>query len=693
MITSIYIGQDKLDLFEEDNIVIDSSVSKIEDITKVFTDTSNSFSVPATDNNNKILKHFYTTNLVDGWDVFSKVNCVVELNGLFYKQLKLKLNSATVKSNKPVSYSLQMFGLLADLKDILGSDKLTDLDFSSYDFNYTGNNVWNSLINGSLSDVRFSTLSTKRLIYSSDSSVDNTDTIKNIAQGDTDLNSGLPFEALMPSILNIRIIEAIESKYGLTFSRDFFSQNQFNNLYLMLNGNKTVNRFEEQIVFDVATSDPTLYNNRVLLSDQLPYDNTYQLKISVDCDNLNQREKFKSVIKANGVEIHSIEGSGNEIGIFSYIVKRSEIQTNFENLTFHFSSEFPLEYKYTVDRDTSIDINSTFYKSEKDTEALSGVFNVTESMPDLKVIDYLSGLFKCFKLVCINTSETDIYIDSLEKYYRNGKVKDITKFVDFKEIPISTGKILNQINYKFKEPSTILQKQFFENNNIHYGDLEYKLTDENGKLVEGETVDVKLPFENMIYEKLQDLNGVNDVNFMYGYMANESLEPVNVKAHLHYIENISPIEPIKVLTGSIGYLLATRVNVPTHTLGVSTPQYSTVFGEEFNEYNGVLISNTIYSNFHKSYVENVFYKNRRIKKIQCKNLPTEFLINLKLNDVIEIKDEYYRINNYKVNLITKECLFELYNVDNLDLTPLTSITTDSTIYTTDSTTIKADNNS
>ena len=701
MIVSLYIQGYKLDLFKDDNIELKSAVADAQDITKVFTDSTNQFSLPATENNNKAFKHFYNANLVDGWDIFNKVKAVIELNGVFYKEVKLQLNKVVMKSNTPVSYDVQLFGLLSNLKDILGDDKLNSLDLSSYNFDYTSSEVVGRLTSSSLLNTICTPLSTKRLIYDSDSATNNTSTVKNVANNNTSFDSGLPFENTSVSLLNIAIISAIESKYGITFSRDFFGQNQFNNLYMLLNGGGIENEIEQQIIFDGVNNDPTTENNRILLSTNLPYSETIELRIEISCLGSNRTDPFTSSIKANGKEIHSVTANGNSIGDYVYLVKKSEFET-FENLTFHFKSSSILNYRYVIKRLVQRSIPRVQpkieYASERLHNNLTGVFNVQSKMPDLKIIDYLSGLFKAFKLVAISTTETNIFVDSLENYYNTGSVRDITPYVDFKEIPISVGKLLNEINYKFKEPQTLLQNQFFQNNNVYYGDLEYKLLDENDKLIEGESIDIELPFENMIYERLSDISGVDDPNFMYGYMANESLEPVNVKAHLHYVNgigtsNIFSSKKIKILTSSTSYTTKTLINVASHTLEFSSPQYSTVFGEEFNEYNGILISNTLYSNFHKSYIDNLFYKNRRIKNVKCKNLPTDFLINLELNDVLIIKEQYYRINNYNLNLITKECDFELYNVANLDLIPSVSITADTTEYTADNAIITTDNNS
>ena len=56
MKVSIYIGEDKLDLFNDEKISITQKLNDIEKLSNVFTDFTNSFTVPGTPNNNRILK-------------------------------------------------------------------------------------------------------------------------------------------------------------------------------------------------------------------------------------------------------------------------------------------------------------------------------------------------------------------------------------------------------------------------------------------------------------------------------------------------------------------------------------------------------------------------------------------------------------------------------------------------------------
>lgn len=664
MITELFIGNEKLDLNKDDSITIKSAIAKSEDISKVFTDTSNGFSVPATDNNNRIFKHYYNASVNNPFDARKLVLGAIYLDGIHYKTGNFKLNKVIVKSQKASSYSLDFFGLLTQLKGLLGDDKLSDLPLTSEDYDYTYTNVLVKLTDDTpLKNVSNSILTNKRYIYDSDAATDNTATIKNLADNDASADSGLDWYDTSSSLLNIKIIEAIETLYGLTFSRDFFGNDAFAKLYLLLNGGAEDINFEEQIVFDVATTDPTLQDDTILLSTALTFNDTNLLRISIDLQDVNT-DTFTSVIKANGVEIHSITGQGRSSdGVYVYLVYKDDFAV-FENLTFHLKSEKYLNYKYTVDRNVA---PLSSYKSERDTARIVSTFKIADKIPDIKVIDYLKGLFKTYKLVVIPTSETEMYVDTLENYYKNGTLRNVTGLIDFSNVPITTGKLLNEINYNFQEGETVLAKQFRTNTGVDYGSLELKITDSNGKLIEGGKLDIEVPFSNMVYEKLADVSGIDTVNVLYGLMADYSLESVKIKPHLHYINNVALDSDIKIIQTPSTVATSSTLNLPSHTLGYSSILYSTVFGEEFNEYNGVKIVNTLYSNYHKTYIDNIFNEKKRSYSFSIKNATMDLIHNLKLNDVLEIKQRLYRIESFDTNIIKKEIKLKLVNAINVEL--------------------------
>ena len=263
MITAIYIGTERLELFEDESIVIKSSVAKIEDITKIFTDTSNDFTVPASDKNNAIFEHWYESNLINGFDARKKVPAVIELSGINFKVGKIRLNKVNFKHNQPESYSLDFFGNLVDIKDKLQDDKLTDLDLSALDFVYNSTNVKTKL--QTVGDVSFSLLSKRRLLYDSVNTIETNDKQTNIYYNNDSNTSGLKPGDLTASVKQLKIIEAIESKYNFNFSRDFFGSYDFTNQFLALSGTNTTVPSQIPIAnVNGSPVDPTVNGNTML---------------------------------------------------------------------------------------------------------------------------------------------------------------------------------------------------------------------------------------------------------------------------------------------------------------------------------------------------------------------------------------------------------------------------------------------
>jgi len=54
----VYIKGQRLELFNDEKITINSSIQNVYDISKVFTDYSQGFTVPASPHNNAIFQHF-----------------------------------------------------------------------------------------------------------------------------------------------------------------------------------------------------------------------------------------------------------------------------------------------------------------------------------------------------------------------------------------------------------------------------------------------------------------------------------------------------------------------------------------------------------------------------------------------------------------------------------------------------------
>ena len=699
MITGVYIGTERLDLFEDETFEIKSSVARIEDITKVYTDISNDITVPATDKNNATFKHWYNADIINGFDARKKVPSTIENDGLNYRFGKIRLKKVNFKHNQPTNYTIGFFGNLVELKDKLQDDKLTDLSLSSLDFVFNSANVKSRL--QTVGDVSFSLLSKRRLLYDSSNSVIDDDKQTNIFFNGTDNNTGLRPSDILGSVKQIKIIEAIESKYNLTFSRDHFGLHDFDSQFMALSGKNTETSSQVPIANPNRGLgvDPTVNGNIMLatgfgsISDRV----TYAISFTITPYAEYQNEKYSMYLK-NGDKI--ISKRENVIG-YSATSAINFLDASLENVTFWVESSGRFEFKSTIQRSKESGLTPNFFNYNPENLNAAINYTVANRLPDIKIIDYIKGIFKMSKLVAIAEKDGSIYVDSLQQYYRKGKVYDLSDHIEYDKHTVSAGNILNEINYQFEEPQTILNQQFVKQNDRGYGDLELKIYEDPNAdpkvLIDGKKLDFKLPFEQIVYEKIKDINDQNSfLTMQYGLLQDENLEFVTIKPHIHYIETFKS-NYILPDPGAIKYIEDNQTatflddfNCPLHIIDLSLQTFSTTFRNEFSTYDGNSIDNNLYTNYHKNYIESVFNIQKREYNFTAIEVPTYIVLNLKLNDVIEIKGKFFRIDEFTTNTKNNNIQFKLINDRKVDLTPLFPVSADSTRFTADRTDITAD---
>lgn len=97
----VYIEGKKIELFEDEQINVTSSVQNINDISKVFTDFSQSFTVPASTVNNAIFQHFYQSDVGDVQTGASLIdhnirrNALIEIDLTTFRRGKYRLKRRT----------------------------------------------------------------------------------------------------------------------------------------------------------------------------------------------------------------------------------------------------------------------------------------------------------------------------------------------------------------------------------------------------------------------------------------------------------------------------------------------------------------------------------------------------------------------------------------------------------------------
>jgi len=295
---------------------------------------------------------------------------------------------------------------------------------------------------------------------------------------------------------------------------------------------------------------------------------------------------------------------------------------------------------------------------------MSAVYEINTQMPDMTIMDFLKGIIQAYNLVIIVNQDGSIYLDTVNAFYELGNDIDITKYIDTSKHDVSRGVILNNIKYKFQEPNTILNKEFKGTSETGYGDEQFTILDDNGELVEGQSESVILPFEQIIYERLRDANDSVNTNICYAALIDEKLSPKHVKPHIHF----SILTTIDTKTIGFKKALSTVENLGTEYFRPSHRRTDIfggnvfLFSEEIDEYAGLTMSNTLYSEYYQEYIEAIFNKKRRSYQYKAKGMPINIINSIGLNDIMIIRNNRYRINNFKSSLISGDVTFNLYNI-------------------------------
>ena len=711
----LYIETDKdnatfeeVELFKDESITLTQSIQDVKEISKIFGDYSRTFSVPASKVNNKIFKHFHNFN-IDGFDARTKKNGKLFINYKPYKEGKIKFEAVDLKNNKPHTYKLTFFGNTIIFNDLLGDDKLSGLRYlSQLDFNYTDANIASYMADGK--DVTLFTetiedavvfpliTSTRRLIYDENTNIVNTATIDNVYPfAGTGTTYGLAMGDLKPAIRVYTIIRAVEVQYGIKFSRDFFSTTnpQFYNLYLWLH-NKEGRAFEDQDAQYQITgiSGITERRNGDILSikggfssnsfvsdyDEANHFQTIRINVRPSVSGtLSAAVPYNLVIKKDGEEfqrwdsLNYITTNGEQSG-------KNVVNLPLTNGTYTFFIETILASTYEVDitirqergTNAGIDdsITATIASAEFDGDIEA---NVSSLIPDMKIKEFISGLFKMFNLTAFVNLDNEIVVQNLDAYYASStKVWDITKNIDATEKTVQTVLPFKDIKFTYKGLGSFLAINHRETANKEWGELK-TANRSNGELFTGSNYTVEIPFEHFKYEHLFQLdNGVitqtagkDDVSgVQYGYSVDKSQEPYLGEPLLFYVDkSISNVSVVN--RAGTARQIITKPYIPlnstslTWTDGVPSPSLN--FQAEMSEYQFKPSTETLFKQYYKSYIEDIFNKRRRLTTVKA-YLPITMITKLNLADQLIMFDELYRINKITTNFENNLSTLELNNI-------------------------------
>lgn len=683
MAVDIYINGERLDTFGKDeNITVTTAVQDVKDISKIRGDFSQSFTVPASKRNNRLFKHYYNADINNGFDARVRQTATIDVDTLDFKRGKIELVDVGIKENQIQYYKIVFYGNTVKVKDLIGEDKMVELDWlDNFNHDYTSANVLTGLTNGldftvdgiTYADaVIYPLISYRRqYLYSSDSGdTTNTDKLVNIRFHNGQQQHGVKFGELRPAIKVSLIIKAITEKYGLNFTGNFFESTNFTELYVNVNNRKD-DLSNGLLVYENVSGTQASISN---VNDRYVYQTTITPKAGFEDTPYKVRLTVNGVVRLET----ELAAWGTKTFVGSRKFFTNDYEAKAEMITqsdFDFDATTQLNYTYNSSGNTLVFSNSYTNQSINLDTIIKTLFK------DVTVYNFLTSILKMFNLVVVPDGD-DLFVDDLQNWYTTGRVYDISQYVDTTQNKVSRGKILNQIDFKFKESKQVLADFYYQQNNIYYGNLEEKLyTDETQtELLSGEKLDVETIFEQPIFERLIDLNTNAQTTIQYGLIADEEINSYVSEPFLMYAQNVS------VLSNPIGYgngtyqEINTSVFMPSHSIEIDTESFNINFNAVSNEYTAQVFDETIYNTYWSDYITDIFSIKRRVYNYTA-ILPNFLLSVLKANDRLVINGQRFLINTIKSNIVNRKDTLELIN--DIYTAPLASDTLNSSLWTPD----------
>lgn len=675
---SVYIEGQKLDLFKDEEIVVKSTQQNVQDISKVFTDFSQSFTVPASAKNNAIFEHFYQNDVNNTFDFNLRRNANIDIDLTPFRSGKMSLENSEVKNNKPLNYKITFYGETVSLKDKFGNDKLTDVStINDVQHTYTGTEVKNRVIDGSTDyTIRYPLIFNKDVTYG-----DGTSTDLNTPDG------AVRFNTLFPAIKLSTVFSSIATHYGLTFTGTFLSAAQFTKAFLRCQnsdtfvfqtppalanitslsieeGNNNTSLLAGDFFsiandtltisqFDPATNFGTLPAS---FGSYVPFFSNSKHKIRLITENVSDTNVFYYIdVYFNGQRLQTLAGTGN-INLPALNIDNDELNTS-RTYQFFIRSTQAITLDLTIQYQQRTRYNYLDSGFGSDNEVLQNFFlahasftitsvlSVTNYLPDITVEKFFKGILEMFNLTCYSTVTDTYQIEPITDWYSKGAVVDITQYTDIESIKVDRIKLYKNIEFKYQESDSAVNTIFKTLTGREYGDTSVNFDYDGGDFK------IELPFENM---QMQKFTGTN---LQIGETINEDGNKTTPKPMILYMYE----QQSAAYHFDTGSDTTQSAYVPFgQDLLDSNINYTLNFNQDISPLLDATVPNTLFSVYYSQYLSNLYNLKNRETSVKT-NLPISLLTNLQLNDRVIIRDKRYIINDMSSNLTNGNVDFVLIN--------------------------------
>ena len=660
----VYVEGQRLELFKDEQITIQSEQQNIKDIQSVKTDFSQTFTIPTTPNNNKIFKHFYESSIDANIDHNIRRKAHIEIDLIPFRKGEIQIEKSQLKKGQAESYSVTFYGEVVALKDKFGDELLSDIsELSDESYSYTASNVLATVQDDTLSAVKFPLVLDRTVSYNTGDS----DDISHSGSG------AVHTDELFPALNMSTLFNVLQTRYGITFSGTFFSDDRFRRAYLHC---KNANEFQfitknVDIPLTSPTADGANFNTSLSVSDYVygssvnisneeitylfPSAGTYAQQfvehyVEMTITNISDATQTYYIdVFNNGVLERVIQGQGNATKLLTPYYNNQGLNNN--SFTFRvratdgitFTSTIAYYQKFTGVASNGAVTNLFNVFGGIDSMNLPQDLDVTQYIPNMKVLDFFKGVLNMFNLTCYGLGNDTYQIEPLDDWYQKGAVIDITPHVDIDTIDVNRVPLYKNIDFQYKPSKSVTNEAFRDLFSRDFGNARSSFDYDGGEYK------IELPFTNLMF------NRFTGTDLQVGFNVDTSLNSYVPEPSIFYMYESTNADfnmndgSHQALTSYVPFGQDVKYQGGTSSLNFSA-DYSTLLNEPSQV--------NLFSSFYYPYLGNLYnLKNRNIKLKAI--LPVSLITSLQLNDRLVIRDKRYIINSMNTNVTNGEVSLDL----------------------------------
>jgi len=647
----IYVENQRLELFQDEQIIVNSSIQDIGDISSVGTDFTQQFTIPCSNINNSIFEYYFENALTNQIDHNLSRNSRIEIDGIPFKIGKIQLEKSEVKGGVAENYTVSFDGDLVTLKDLVKDDKLKSLDYTTLNHDYNGQEVQDRIEGIADYDVCYPLITSNRVWQHGDTTSNDISIV----------GGAITSSELFPAVRISSLLSLIETKYTLDFIGSWLSSEKLTQAFLYFKNKETFTYFSQPIDLVFAVGSPStdfLSESKVqyksagnLLTGSNDIVTGVNHSASVQITTASSIDYYLDIYK-DGVYLNSKLGNGSQnFGIFG-LLPNSNITSDY---TFKVRSTTAMTFTglvtYTVDYvQIEFGVSSTAY-TDTYTAAIGSTTTLLKTdlsslAPDITILDFLKGLFNMFNLTTFGVDPLQYKIQPLDLFYNSGMERNITPYLTDNDITVERPKLFKNIKFEYQKSLSVTNQEYFDLFGKEYGNLSAQFDYDGGDF------NITLPFENLMHSKF------DGTNIQVGYCVGTAPEYKN------YIPK--PMVLFRNVLTSVGIGTQFWFNNGTTTdnitsyipFGQDYNDYSLNFGSDISTFTQEIVTKSLYQQGYEDYLNNLY--NPQTRQIRVKaEFPLSIVQDLKLNDSLLIRDKKYIINDVQQNLVTGEASLTL----------------------------------